>query len=430
MALWGNKDAGIGTAPAAHATQCTLTLNYATREIVGTATTFGRVGAGKTGDIIEIGSRAPGATYFGSATIVGIASTTAITIGSTSGLNGDAISGVTFYKVRECPTSVEVDSSFSTRNDSASSLNKIGQVNISSAVTLNDNAGVGRSVFPVSKTDQGAENGIGLIVGDSIDTNTGNLVVSKVNDAVVTALAGVAIGETTFRFAPPPGMTHGQFIQDQSGSVVGFGSTTAVALVGQGATTNYITISNLAAHNILAGDTILTPNIAAAVAIGTVNVGVNTISLVAGATGGTITAGMAITFFSNTIVTLSKGADIAINTGLGVTVMGDDNAAFVSFETKTGSAISAGTGVTVNRHQGGYDRHVYGVAGAGLTASGSSTAGDKFIVDHSGWVGVTTYVDNAGNLRVKKEVLVAMSGITTANTPIYPAYPPNPPAAN
>ena len=134
-------------------------------------------------------------------------------------------------------------------------------------------------------------------------------------------------------------------------------------------------------------------------------------------------------FLSNTIVTLSKGADIAINTGLGVTVMGDDNAAFVSFETKTGSAIASGIGVTVNRHQGGYDRHVYGVAGAGLTATGDSTAGDKFIVDHTGWVGVTTYVDTNGNLRVKKEILVAMSGISTADTPIYPAYPPNPPAA-
>ena len=37
-----------------------------------------------------------------------------------------------------------------------------------------------------------------------------------------------------------------------------------------------------------------------------------------------------------------------------------------------------------------------------------------------GWVGVQTYVDNGGNLRVKKEILCAMSGITTGNTPSYP----------
>ena len=37
----------------------------------------------------------------------------------------------------------------------------------------------------------------------------------------------------------------------------------------------------------------------------------------------------------------------------------------------------------------------------------------------AGWVGVTTYIDNRGALRVKKEVLVAMSGITTGNYPVY-----------
>ena len=37
-----------------------------------------------------------------------------------------------------------------------------------------------------------------------------------------------------------------------------------------------------------------------------------------------------------------------------------------------------------------------------------------------GWVGVTTYTDNAGNLRVKKEILCAMSGISTGNAPSYP----------
>ena len=32
-----------------------------------------------------------------------------------------------------------------------------------------------------------------------------------------------------------------------------------------------------------------------------------------------------------------------------------------------------------------------------------------------GWVGVQTYVDSGGSLRVKKEILCAMSGITTGN---------------
>lgn len=37
----------------------------------------------------------------------------------------------------------------------------------------------------------------------------------------------------------------------------------------------------------------------------------------------------------------------------------------------------------------------------------------QYAVTHAGWVGIQTYNDNEGNLRVKHEVLVAMSGITT-----------------
>ena len=38
---------------------------------------------------------------------------------------------------------------------------------------------------------------------------------------------------------------------------------------------------------------------------------------------------------------------------------------------------------------------------------------------HTGWVGVTTYIDCHGSLRVKTETLVAMSGISTGYIP-YP----------
>jgi hypothetical protein len=37
----------------------------------------------------------------------------------------------------------------------------------------------------------------------------------------------------------------------------------------------------------------------------------------------------------------------------------------------------------------------------------------KYAVTHAGWVGVTTYNDTDGNLRVKSETLVAFSGIST-----------------
>ena len=38
-----------------------------------------------------------------------------------------------------------------------------------------------------------------------------------------------------------------------------------------------------------------------------------------------------------------------------------------------------------------------------------------FAVGHSGWVGIMTYIDNGGNLRVKHEVLVAGGILTTSD---------------
>ena len=60
-----------------------------------------------------------------------------------------------------------------------------------------------------------------------------------------------------------------------------------------------------------------------------------------------------------------------------------------------------------------FDSYTYGVGAAGTSTGTQFETG-------IGWVGVTTYNDNEGNLRVKKEILVAMSGITTGNTPAYP----------
>lgn len=46
-------------------------------------------------------------------------------------------------------------------------------------------------------------------------------------------------------------------------------------------------------------------------------------------------------------------------------------------------------------------------------AAALKATGSKYAVAHAGWVGVHTYVDTHGNLRVKSEVLVAMSGISS-----------------
>jgi hypothetical protein len=70
------------------------------------------------------------------------------------------------------------------------------------------------------------------------------------------------------------------------------------------------------------------------------------------------------------------------------------------------------------RNRSTYDSAVYGVASGGAGAA-SGTQYETGV----GWVGVTTYMDNGGNLRVKKEILCAMSGITTGNTAGGKTYP-------
>jgi hypothetical protein len=58
---------------------------------------------------------------------------------------------------------------------------------------------------------------------------------------------------------------------------------------------------------------------------------------------------------------------------------------------------------------------VFGVGTTEATVAAGRTVGGKnaaYAVAHAGWVGVTTYVDNHGNFRVKTETLVAGSSIT------------------
>ena len=56
---------------------------------------------------------------------------------------------------------------------------------------------------------------------------------------------------------------------------------------------------------------------------------------------------------------------------------------------------------------------IFGVDNAEITvANAASGNARKFAPPHSGWVGISSYTDMHGNLRVKTEVLVASSSIT------------------
>jgi hypothetical protein len=67
----------------------------------------------------------------------------------------------------------------------------------------------------------------------------------------------------------------------------------------------------------------------------------------------------------------------------------------------------------------GLTNAIYGVDE--YEAAANSATGSKYGVSHAGWVGVHTYVDMHGTLRVKSETLVAMSGISTLNGGTYTA---------
>ena len=69
----------------------------------------------------------------------------------------------------------------------------------------------------------------------------------------------------------------------------------------------------------------------------------------------------------------------------------------------------------------GLTNAIYGVDE--YEAAANTATGSQYAVAHAGWVGVHTYVDMHGNLRVKSETIVAMSGITTGNTPLYDSNP-------
>ena len=113
MALWGSSDnivsAGI----------VTLALTGGDWIVSGEEheAQFGQtaVGGAKTGDVIRFGYRGEGGTYFGDAVIVSIASSTRLTIGSTSGIeNAAGIAGTDYY-VSELPVSSVIDSKYSER---------------------------------------------------------------------------------------------------------------------------------------------------------------------------------------------------------------------------------------------------------------------------------------------------------------------------
>ena len=135
----------------------------------------------------------------------------------------------------------------------------------------------------------------------------------------------------------------------------------------------------------------------------------------ADARGRTINVGAGHTYFGDAVI-------VAVASSESITIASTVGLSQVGFTTSARFTTCPQSGVTdtVYQEKGVTDRDsvVYGI---------STTTTGSYHVPHQGWVGVTTYVDMHGTLRVKSEVLVAMSGITTTkdsinSTPSIP-YP-------
>jgi len=172
MSLWGRNDnKGSGG---------TVSLDYSTLVVTGSGTTFGQVGAAATGDVIRFGIKGSGGTYFGDAVIVGIASTTQCTIGSTGALTGAAIAGTSFY-VSELPKYTVHDTVYQRRTGSTAD----GTV-----------YGIGTNAYS-SVATAFRTSGEGWVGVTTYNDSAGNL---RVKSEVLVAMSGITTGVDSLHY--------------------------------------------------------------------------------------------------------------------------------------------------------------------------------------------------------------------------------------
>ena len=428
MALWGNNDnidsagtvqinfydqgwTGTGRTERTGDNQY---VGITTAEVVGSGTSFGATSNAQIGDVIRFGDPSTGGTYYGDAVIVGIASATVLSIAATTGLKNQAakITGVQ-YLVSQAPVYTIDDPSFSANIDSAAGLTTTAfKGTVSSAV------GVGTSAFALSNMDDTNHPN----VGDVFTNDSDAFVVTSVGGGNASSLKAVGIGSTTIRANRPAGLEVGDVL-DQGGSaytITGLGETQAkVGTAGVG--TDIIPLLGGDNRSVLVGDNIITP-LNGSLRITAVT---GTASVTVASTIGNAATGLAATISNPTIINLNTGIGEATTAAGIVTFKGITNGAFTKkFITGVydgggvSAAIDASSSLEFQRYQGGYDKYVYGI---GVT--GSEAASGTVFETGVGWVGVTTYRDSEGDLRVKKEILVAMSGIQTGtNSDLYPPH--------
>ena len=421
MALWGNND-NVGSAGS-------VSLDYSNRVVSGwgTATgalvsgvaSFAQAGFAKTGDIISFGEHGSG-TYYGEAVIVSIGSSMRLTIASTEALTGThvgndpasnsrGLNGVE-YTISEKPTYTIGDATYNVKRDSSASYNTL--------VTGTNIAAVGINSHTVEVDISSVKPP--LEIGDYLLNNSVSVPVIAIGIATAGAIATCITGDKVFRAEPP-------FTIDDGNTTVGLGTTRptishvgfvtadvggAGVAVAKGSAV--IPVKEILTYHIMAGDVV---NIGAAITnVAVASIAHTTVSL-ASTTPVNINVGTMISFSSSTFNVFETPGDNdeTIAVGDSITYKGASgiNTDVVDLGGNLGAAVAADATLTFQRREGGYDAYVYGVNQSGIATGTQYETG-------VGWVGVQTYMDNHNNLRVKKEILVAMSGITTGNQDAYP----------
>ena len=146
--------------------------------------------------------------------------------------------------------------------------------------------------------------------------------------------------------------------------------------------------------------------------------GITTGNVVTVGTGATYGYAVVASVTSNTVISIAETSHFVS----GVSTVPTSTAYQISEEPiyvlgdshyRAPEAKSVGAGVSFAHFSG-----VFGVDRLEVAVAAATTVGGKnaaYAVAHSGWVGITTYVDGDGNFRVKSEVLVAGGISTTAD---------------
>ena len=390
MALWGNKDdyyssgtvrvklAGINTyyadgilvekSSGINQTDSDTTppkSGQVVFEVIGSigagaGTSFGKgVGFAKTGDILKFGD-VIGGTYYGNGIVVGIASTTLCYIASTEG----------FSSTIQDTNLAGVDYTVNDQPIWGSQTERWSQGTLSSEEeALAGFVGLAFSMSPTGvATDKFVLDGP---YTESFNADGEPRVL--VGDSISTSLSSGGYG----------GLGNDVSAIGASAKVtIQFGPLTQNAAVG-------VSTVAISTGGINLGDTFQANNICTAIN----RIGLGTIGFAA-------TIGYGLT--SGNVVSIGRTVS---------NVFTNDGTSVVSIAATETVRITRGTGA---------DKVYLG----GISTNGTdSSQGTVYEVAHGGWVGVTSYFDQAGNLRVKTETLVAMSGIATGNNPVLGGDP-------